>query len=219
MNLNETIPVARIASPGNIISSVIEVAEVSPDGIEVAEVASLIDILENPDAIDTVVYRESELVSLPPNYHANHLIITPLLTIRKAFIEFFWITLIFNVVYLILNPFSIILLPVLFLNICALSILTHRVITSVITCNIIAIFIILMSNIIVAINVSNFTRYFIKDPEDSYKIIIIYTPMLFLISSILILIYLYFINNFFKLSVLYKKLNNEQRTLLYELSN
>jgi len=219
MNLNETIPVARIASPGNIISSVIEVAEVSPDGIEVAEVASLIDILENPDAIDAVVYRENEPVSLPPNYYANHLIITPLLTIRKAFIEFFWITLIFNVVYLILNPFSIILLPVLFLNLCALSILTHLVITAVITCNIIAIFIILMSNIIVAINVSNFTRYFIKDPEDSYKIIIIYTPMLFLISFILIVIYIYFINNFLKLSVLYKKLNNEQRTLLYELSD
>jgi len=219
MNLNETIPVANIASPRNDTSSVIEVAEIAPNGIEVAEVASLIDILENPDAIDAVVYRENEPVSLPPNYYANHLIITPLLTIRKAFIEFFWITLIFNVVYLILNPCSIILLPVLFLNICALSILTHLVITAVITCNIIAIFIILMSNIIVAINVSNFTRYFIKDPEDSYKIIIIYTPMLFLISFILIVIYIYFINNFLKLSVLYKKLNNEQRTLLYELSD
>ena len=219
MNLNETIPVANIASPRNDTSSVIEVAEIAPNGIEVAEVASLIDILENPDAIDAVVYRENEPVSLPPNYYANHLIITPLLTIRKAFIEFFWITLIFNVVYLILNPFSIILLPVLFLNLCALSILTHLVITAVITCNIIAIFIILMSNIIVAINVSNFTRYFIKDPEDSYKIIIIYTPMLFLISFILIVIYIYFINNFLKLSVLYKKLNNEQRTLLYELSD
>ena len=219
MNLNETIPVANIASPRNDTSSVIEVAEIAPNGIEVAEVASLIDILENPDAIDAVVYRENEPVSLPPNYYANHLIITPLLTIRKAFIEFFWITLIFNVVYLILNPFSIMLLPVLFLNICALSILTHLVISAVITCNIIAIFIILMSNIIVAINVSNFTRYFIKDPEDSYKIIIIYTPMLFLISFILIIIYIYFINNFLKLSVLYKKLNNEQRTLLYELSD
>tara|TARA_B110000971_G_scaffold177729_1_gene183471 strand:- start:981 stop:1640 length:660 start_codon:yes stop_codon:yes gene_type:complete len=219
MNLNETIPVANIASPRNDTSSVIEVAEIAPNGIEVAEVASLIDILENPDAIDAAVYRENEPVSLPPNYYANHLIITPLLTIRKAFIEFFWITLIFNVVYLILNPFSIMLLPVLFLNICALSILTHLVISAVITCNIIAIFIILMSNIIVAINVSNFTRYFIKDPEDSYKIIIIYTPMLFLISFILIIIYIYFINNFLKLSVLYKKLNNEQRTLLYELSD
>jgi len=226
---NENIPVANIASPRNDTSSVIEVAEIAPHGIEVVEIAypsiivaeavSTEDISGNPVVLNTSAYRRGDSALLSPNYNNNYNVLIPILKIRKGIIEFFWATLIFSMINFFINPFSMALAPILVLNMWALKVMTRKIIKSVIASNIITIFLILLSNIFISTNISNLSKFFISGSDDRYKVIIIYMPMLFLTTVIVIGIYIYFIHNFFKLSVLHRSLNNEQRRLLYELFN
>ena len=213
MNVIErtTLPIAEIVPTHyNNTANIIELQQ--QNELILAEPATVEDLSANPIILNTVSDIENNILSEEDRLNLDA--IKPILEIRNSTIKFFWIIIFFNIIHLIPNPLNTINLPNLVLNIYGLKYINYKILKSLIACNSILIAITIIFNLILVFNLSNFVNYFLNNIPHNDLILIIYLPILLLTSSCVVFMYLYLINNFFKINVYYRSLTSQQIMIL-----
>jgi len=190
---------------------------ISEENIAVAEEVFINDISNNIVILDAIVPANIRSNVYLPQYEHNYLIIRPLLAIKESIFKMFLLTLPINLFYIIINPLSIIHFPILILNVYCFKFYTKSVIRTMISCNLFLIFGILLCNIVVILNLSNLSKYLLKNDSVIFRAAIIYTLILSFSSIIIICQFLFSIYTYIRSLILYRSLTNEQQVLLLEM--
>ena len=190
---------------------------ISEENIAVAEEVYINDISDNIVILNAIVPANIRTNASLPQYEHNYLIIRPFLSIKETIFKMFWLTLPVNLLYIIINPLSIIHFPILILNVYCFKFYTKTVIRAIISCNFFLIFEILLCNIAVILNLSNLYKYLLKNDIVIFRAAIIYTLILSFSSIIIICQFLFCIFKYIRSLILYRSLTNEQKILLLEM--
>ena len=153
------------------------------------------------------------------NSQEDNRAIAPILLIRKDVLQIIWFITTCHIVNIIINPLSFVYGFVLILNIYALLNPKPLINYIMILSNIISIIVILLYNLLICVNLQYFTKNLITEVTDGEQIVLIYFISVFLSSTIVSFIYIHFNYNLIRISILYYRLTQEQKTLLHNILN
>ncbi len=190
---------------------------ISEENIAVAEEVFINDISNNIVILDAIVPTNiGSNISLP-QYEYNFSVIRPFMSIRDRVVKVFWLSFVLNLCYLIINPFSVIHIPILIMNLYCFKLYTKYATQTVICCNLFLIFTIFLYNLAIILNFSALARYLILNEIFMFRVMILYTLILLFSSIIIMCQLLFFIYNYARSLILYRSLTDEQKILLLEV--
>lgn len=203
------IPVASVAININENDLVLTQEINHSSTIIVAERADNYDLSGNNEI--PVAYQDIEVNNV------DRTSINIILNMRNNLIKMFWLVLLVNILLILLNPLSVIYSINLVYNLYTIKFLEPILIKTTIIYNLFIIFIILVSNMVISINLPNIAMVLKVDIVDYFQISIIYFLSLLFISTCVVGLYIYLIQNFYIISRLRRGLNNAQNILLNSL--
>ena len=203
------IPVASVAININENDLVLTQEINHSSTIIVAERADNYDLSGNNEI--PVAYQDIEVNNV------DRTSINIILNMRNNLIKMFWLVLLVNILLILLNPLSVIYSINLVYNLYTIKFLEPILIKTTIIYNLFIIFIILVSNMVISINLLNIAMVLKVDIVDYFQISIIYFLSLLFISTCVVGLYIYLIQNFYIISRLRRGLNNAQNILLNSL--
>lgn len=209
MSNENNIPIASVAININENDLVLTQAINHSSSIIVAERADNYDLSGNNEIL--VAYQDIEVNNV------DRTRIDIILNMRNKLIRMFWLVLLFNILLILLNPLSVIYSINLVYNLYTIKFLEPILLKTTIIYNLFIIFIILVSNMVISINLPNIAMVFKVDIVDYFQISIIYFLSLLFISTCVVGLYIYLIQKFYIISRLRRGLNNAQNILLNSL--
>lgn len=208
MSNENNIPIASVAININENDLVLTQAINHSSSIIVAERADNYDLSGNNEIL--VAYQDIEVNNV------DRTRIDIILNMRNKLIRMFWLVLLFNILLILLNPLSVIYSINLVYNLYTIKFLEPILLKTTIIYNLFIIFIILVSNMVISINLPNIALLHV-DILDYFQYLILYFLSLLFISTCVICFYIYLIQNFFIIKRLRRGLNNTQNILLNSL--
>jgi len=139
-----------------------------------------------------------------------------IISIRKDVFNIFWIIILINTVYFIVNPFAIIYFSNLILNLCTIKLVNPIMLETAIMYNFFVCILTFLFNIVLSVNLSYLSIYIFKLP-DIINILWLYYLVLFFLSFMVILMYVYLIQKMYKLLHLRINLTDRQILLLVSM--
>ena len=136
---------------------------------------------------------------------------------RIFILNSFFFILFLNIVYVFINPISLLFLFNILFNLYTLKYFNTDAFKLNAVINIIITVFILLSNIIITMNIVGFLKIFINNYDIILKIIWIYIPTLYLASILIIIMYLYMAFIFSELLIAYRRLPPEEVLILRQL--
>ena len=179
------IPIAAVAININEDDLVLAQEINHSSNIIVAERAENYDLSGNNEIL--VAYQDIDFNNV------DRTTIDVILHKRSKLLKMFWVILLFNIILFFFNPTSIVCCITLVYNIFTIKFPESLLLESAIICNLLTIFIILISNILISVNISNIALLLHVDILDYFQYLILYFLSLLFISTCVICFYIYFI--------------------------
>ena len=183
------------------------IAEIAPE-VEDNSIATIIPEIINLDEL-------SDDLSVITVYRAevDMRVIDVIVAYRNQILKFFWVIMLFNTIFCLINPFASLSFPNLLLNIVAARTLRPTIIKATIINNFVVCTLIFIVNIILSVYLSYGSIDILSLLGITY-LLGGYYVVLFSFAFIVILMYMYLSQKFYTILILHQRLNSEQVLLL-----